>query len=52
MIQAMNNLNLLKKKWDVIDSQTAKDNTTKTVLSNLQQKVLNQVFVIILMHLF
>ena len=25
MIQAMNNLNLLQKKWYVIDSQTAKN---------------------------
>ena len=25
MIQAMNNLNLLQKKWYVIDCQTAKD---------------------------
>ena len=30
----------------------SKRNTTKTVLSNLKQKVLNQVFVIILTHLF
>ena len=29
-----------------------KINATKTILSNLRQKVLNQVFVIILMHLF
>ena len=29
-----------------------KINRAKTILSNLKQKVLNQVFVIILMHLF
>ena len=29
-----------------------KINATKTILSNLRQKVLNQVFVTILMHLF
>ena len=29
-----------------------KINTNKTILLNLRQKVLNQVFVIILMHLF
>ena len=40
------------KKWYVIDSQTAKDKYNKTILLNLRQKVLNQVFAIILMHLF
>ena len=39
-------------KWHVIDSQTTKVNTSKVILLNLTQKLLNQVFVIILMHLF
>ena len=40
------------KKWYVIDSETQKANTSKAILLNLKQKLLNQVFVIILMHLF
>ena len=41
------------KKWYVIDNQTAKDNyKKKTILSNLRQELLNQVFAIILMHVF
>ena len=41
------------KKWYVIDTQyNKKINTTKKILLNLKQKALDQVFVIILMHLF
>ena len=40
------------KKWYVIDSQTAKGKYKQGDLLNLKQKLLNQVFVIILMHLF
>ena len=45
------------KKWYVIDSQTTKINTSKAILLNSKQKLLNQVFfiknyLIILMHLF
>ena len=40
------------KKWYVLDIQTKKINTSKAILLNLKQKLLNQVFVIILMHLF
>ena len=40
------------KKWYVIDSQQQKVNTSKVILLTLKQKLLNQVFVIILMHLF
>ena len=36
------------KKWYVKDSQ--KVNTGKAILLNLKQKLLNKVFVIILMH--
>ena len=41
------------KKWYVIDSQTTKGKHKQgdTIL-NLKKKLLNQVFVIILMHLF
>ena len=38
------------KKWYVIDSQITKGNTSKTILSNLKQKLLSQVLVIILTH--
>ena len=40
------------KKWHVIDSQTKKGKYKQVILLNLKQKLLNQVFVIILMHLF
>ena len=46
MIQVMKNLNLLQKKWYVIDSQTAKGNTGKVILIYLKQKALNQVWCI------
>ena len=36
------------KKWYVKDSQ--KVNTGKAILLNLKQKLLNKVFVVILMH--
>ena len=48
MIQAMKNLNLLKKsgiKFATVKQQ--KVNTSKAILLNLKQKLLNQVFVII-----
>ena len=50
MIQAMKNLNLLQKD-SVIDSETAEDKYNKNISIKLE-KVLNQVFVIILMHIF
>ena len=40
------------KKCYVIDSQTTNVNASKAMLLNLKQKLLNQVLVIILMHLF
>ena len=52
MIQAMKNLNLLQKNSMLYTVIQPKINTTKTTLSNLKQKVLSQVFVIILMYLF
>ena len=39
------------KKWYVRNSQTTKGKY-KLILLNLKQKLLNQVFMIILMHLF
>ena len=45
-------LKFATKKWYVIDSQTAKGKYKQGDLLNLKQKLLNQVFVIILMHLF
>ena len=39
------------KKWYVIDSETAKGEYNQKKL-NLRQKVLSQVFVIIMIHLF
>ena len=43
---------LLQKNVMLKTVKQQKGNTTKTTLLNLKQKVLNQVFVIILMHLF
>ena len=40
------------KKMVCYRQQKQKVNTFKTILLNLRQKILNQVFVIILMHLF
>ena len=44
--------NFATKQWYAIDSKQQKVNTNKAILLNLKQKLLNQVFVIILMHLF
>ena len=41
-----------KKNSMLYTVKQQKINTTKTLLLNLRQKLLNQVFVIILMHLF
>ena len=51
MIQITKNLNLLHKNY-VIDSQTAKDEYNQNNFFKLKQKVLNQVFVVILLYLF
>ena len=52
----LNDSNHEESKFDTKNSmletvKKKKANTTKTVLPNLRQKALNQVFVIILMHL-
>ena len=47
----MKNSNLLQK-WYVIDSQTAKDKYNQNNSIKFENEVLQQVFVIILMHLF
>ena len=47
----LKNLNLLEKMYD-IEVRLQKVNTIKTILLNLKQRQLSQVFVIILMHLF
>ena len=52
MIQEMKNLNLLQKGGMSYKVKEQKVNTSKAILVNLKQKLLNQVFVIILMHLF
>ena len=52
MIQAMNNLNLLQKNDMLQTVKQQKINIIKTILLNLKQKALNQVFFIILMQLF
>ena len=52
MVQVMKSLNLLQKSCT---SQTVKQQKVKinnVILLNFKQKLLNQVFVIILMHLF
>ena len=48
----MKSQNLLQKSGMSKTVKQQKVNTSKTRLSNLKQKLLNQVFVIILMHLF
>ena len=52
MIQEMKNLNLLQKSGMSLVVKQQRVNTSKAILSNLKQKPLNQVFVIILIHLF
>ena len=52
MIKAMKSLNLLQKSTTSQTVKQQKVNTSKKILLNLKQKVLNQVFVIILMHIF
>ena len=52
MIQVMNNLNLLLKDDKTQTVKQQKVNTNKAIILNLKQKALNQVFVIILMHIF
>ena len=47
----MKSLNLLQKSTTSQTVKQQKVNTSKKILLNLKQKVLNQVFVIILMHL-
>ena len=51
MIKAMKSLNLLQKSATSQTVKQQKVNTSKKILLNLKQKVLNQVFVIILMHM-
>ena len=48
----MKSLNLLQKSATSQTVKQQKVNTSKKILLNLKQKVLNQVFVIILMHIF
>ena len=48
----MRNLNLLQKNSMLLTVKQQEINITKTIQLNLRQKVLNQVFVITLMHLF
>ena len=52
MIQAIKSQNLLQKRGMSWTAKQQKVNTSKTILLNLKQKLLNQVFEIILMHLF
>ena len=52
MIQIMKNLNLLQKSGMLQTVKQQKVNITKTILSNLKKKSLNQAFAIILIHLF
>ena len=52
MIQAMMSQNLLQKSGMSLTVKQQKVNTGKAILLNLTQKILNQVFVITLMHLF
>ena len=47
----MKNLNLLQKSGMLYTVKQKNKNKTKLILKNLRQKVLNQVFVIILMCL-
>ena len=53
MIQAMKSLDLLQKVGSMSQAvKLQKVNISKVILLNLKQKLLNEVFVIILMHLF
>ena len=52
MIEAMKSQNLLQKIGMSKTVKEQKVNTNKAILLNLKQKLLNQVFEIILMHLF
>ena len=52
MIQAMKSQNLLQKSGMSQTVKLQKVNTSKVMLLNFKQKLLNQVFAIILMHLF
>ena len=52
MIQAMKNINLLQKSNMSMTVKQQKVSTSKAILLNLKQKLLNQVFLIILIHLF
>ena len=52
MIQAMKSQNLLQKSGMSQTVKQQKVNTSKAILLNLKQKLLNQAFAIILMHLF
>ena len=51
MIQAMKNLNLLQKMVCYKTFIQQKINRTKTILFKIRQKLLSQVFAVILMHL-
>ena len=52
MIEAMKSQNLLQKSGMSGTFKQKKVNTSKVMLLNLKQNLLNQVFVIIPMHLF
>ena len=52
MIQATKSLNLLQKRGTSKTDKQQKANTSQALLLNLKQKLLNQVFGNILMHLF
>ena len=52
MIQAMKSQNLLRKRGMSQTVKQQKVNTSKVILLDLKQKLLNQVFAIILMYLF
>ena len=52
MIKAMKSQYLLQKSGMSETVKKQKVNTSKAILLNLKHKLLNQVFVIILMHLF
>ena len=52
MIQVMKSQKLLQESGMSQKVKQQKVNTNKAILLNLKQKLLNQVFLIILMHLF
>ena len=52
MVQAMKSQNLLQKSGMSQTVKQQKVNISKAILLNFKQKLLNRVFVIILMHLF